>query len=246
MRPPFTAIKPYPIKLRPPGPQSKLPQVDLRPTINTFGLAVRDQGSRGTCSVFAMTFLLEFAYDSRLNSGLNDLSEEYLNYVTNLVAGNTGDGDYFDNLNGGYQAWGIVPEASEPYQTVEVSSIPQSLLDAGRLWTRFEADFIKPWDNTHGASQTQLDSAIAYLDANSPVAFGGWWPTSSAWGTSTVGGIDVMNVPPLAKKATMVFDGHSVPLVGYRKDSAFTGGGYFVFRNSWGSSWGDSGYGHRR
>jgi hypothetical protein len=125
-----------------------------------------------------------------------------------------------------------------------VATIPQSLLDAGRLWTRFVADFIKPWDNTHGASQAQLDSAIAYLDANSPVAFGGWWPLSSAWGTTVVGGIDVMNVPPLAQKATMVFDGHSVPLVGYRKDTAFAGGGYFVFRNSWSATWGDAGYGY--
>ncbi len=243
-RRPFVAIKPYPVKLPPPGPQSKLPQVDLRPTIQSLGLSVRDQGARGTCSVFTMTFVLEYAYDTRLNSGLSDLSEEYLNYVTNLVSGNTGDGDYFDKLDAGYQAWGIIPEASEPYQATEVASIPQSLLDAGRLWTRFEADFVKPWDNTHGASQNQLDRAIAYLDANAPVAFGGWWPTSSAWGTTTVGGINVMNVPPLSQKATAVFDGHSVPLVGYRKDSAFAGGGYFVFRNSWGAGWGDGGYGY--
>jgi Papain family cysteine protease len=241
-RPPFVAVKPHPFKSPPPRWGLKLPQVDLRPTIEALGLAVRSQAPRGTCSVFAMTFLLEYAYDTRLNSGLTDLSEEYLNYVTNLVSGNTGDGDYFSNLNDGYQAWGMATEAEEPYQTMEVASIRQALLNAGRLWTRFEADFIKPWDSTKGASQDQLDRAIAYLDANAPVAFGGWWPTS--WATTDVDGVQVMSVPAVSGKGTAVTDGHSVPLVGYRKDSAFGGGGYFVFRNSWGDTWWDKGYGY--
>src|SRR5215469_15601994 len=159
-RPPFVAIKQYPVKLPPTRWGNRGPQVDLRPTIESLGLAVRNQGSRGTCSVFAMTFLLEYAYDTRLNSGFTDLSEEYLNYVTNLVSGNTADGDYFSNLDTGYQAWGMATETEEPYQTSEVASIPQVRLNAGRTWTRFEADFIKPWDNTKGASQAQVDRAI--------------------------------------------------------------------------------------
>ena len=37
---------------------------------------------------------------------------------------------------------------------------------------------------------------------------------------------------------------HSVPLVGYKMDKKFPGGGYFIFRNSGGVSWGDTGYGY--
>src|SRR5262249_607542 len=147
---------------------AKLPQLDLRPTIQALGLLVRNQGGRGTCSVFAMTFLLEYAYRTRLSSGCNDLSEEYLNYVSNIVAHKTDDGDYFDVLNKGYQAWGIVPEANSPYQTTPVSTIAQSILDAGHVRTRFTVDFIKPWNNSRGASQAQLDRAIAYLNQNVP------------------------------------------------------------------------------
>ena len=113
-RPPFVAIKPYPVRLPPLGPVSMLPQVDLRPEIQSFGLAVRDQGSRGTCSVFALTFLLEYAYDSRLNGGFSALSEEYLNYVAHLVLGTSGDGGFFDQLDNGYQAWGMATAAEEP------------------------------------------------------------------------------------------------------------------------------------
>ena len=130
-RPVFVAIKPYSVRLSRPQPRSKLPQVDLRPTIQSLGLAVRSQGSRGTCSVFAMTLLLEYAYGTRLNTGSNDLSEEYLNYAANVATNNTGDGDYFDSLDRGYQAWGIVPEASEPYQPAAGNFHP-----SGLYWTR--------------------------------------------------------------------------------------------------------------
>jgi hypothetical protein len=37
---------------------------------------------------------------------------------------------------------------------------------------------------------------------------------------------------------------HSVALVGYGEGKEFPGGGYFIFRNSWGPEWGDEGYGY--
>jgi hypothetical protein len=77
------------------------------------------------------------------------------------MTGTTADGDFFDNLDRGYQGWGIVPETSAPYQSMPVTTIAQVVLDSGRLWTRFAADFIKPWDSSKGASQAQLDRAIA-------------------------------------------------------------------------------------
>lgn len=40
-----------------------------------------------------------------------------------------------------------------------------------------------------------------------------------------------------------MFDGHSIDLVGFRESSKFPGGGYFIFRNSFGRSFGDEGYG---
>jgi Papain family cysteine protease len=240
----FRAVKPYAVTLRALSPLSSLPQVDFRPTIRSLELGVRDQNPRGTCSVFAMTFLLEYMYGTRLVVPVNDLSEEYLNYVCNLVSGNTGDGDFFDRLDAGYVAWGIVPEATVAYQPSPVSSISQTILNGGKMWTRFTADFVKPWDSSKGATQTQLDEAIAYLDADTPVAFGGWWFKQGNWGTTVINNVEVMNVPATSQKTIVLEDGHSVPLVGYRKDTAFPGGGYFVFRNSWGAGWGDNGYGY--
>ena len=57
----FRAIPPYPATIRPVVPsQMNVPAVDLRPLIAAKGLGIRSQGSRGTCSVFAITFCLEF------------------------------------------------------------------------------------------------------------------------------------------------------------------------------------------
>ncbi len=38
------------------------PDVDLRPKIKQFGIGIKNQGNRGTCSVFALTFLLDYMY----------------------------------------------------------------------------------------------------------------------------------------------------------------------------------------
>jgi len=45
---------------------------------------------------------------------------------------------------------------------------------------------------------------------------------------------------PLANE---VFDGHSIDLVGYKVSNAFPSGGYFIFRNSYGTGFGAEGYG---
>ena len=242
-RGPFRAVKPYHVPLRSP-PQGSLPQVDLRPAIQTLNLAIRAQAPRGTCSVFALTFLLEYIYGTRLPPTANDLSEEYLNYAANLISGVNADGDFFDKLDAGYQAWGIVSEAKVPYQSTAVGSISQAILNSGKMWARFKADFVKPWDSSKGATQNQVDKVISYLDRNIPVAFGGWWFQPGKWTTKLINGVEVMDVPAINQKTIVLEDGHSVALVGYRRDTAFPGGGYFVFRNSWGATWGDNGYGY--
>jgi hypothetical protein len=139
----FKAVKPYAVRLLSPAPAAALPQVDLRPRIRDLGLDIRSQGERDTCSVFAMTFLLEYMYVTRLTGVPNDLSEEYLNFVTDSVSGQRKDGDFFHNIDKGYSTWGIVPEAVVPYAASPVTTIAQPTLDRGRGWTRFRAQFLK-------------------------------------------------------------------------------------------------------
>jgi hypothetical protein len=244
----FRAVPQYPVVLAMLDPNSLyMPTVDLRQQIATVGLTVREQGTRGTCSVFAMTFLLEYMYATTTNlSWAADLSEEYLNRATNLVAGNLGDGDFFHNIDAGYLKWKILSEQMLPYQSTYDPNLAMPLVVeiVGQELPLFKAEFIKAWKADVGADAAQLQKALTYLDQGVPVAGGFWWPKQGYWQTQTIGGVEVMVAPPVSLKKQHLADGHSVALVGYRKHSDFPGGGYLVFRNSWGSAWGDAGYGY--
>ena len=215
--------------------------MDLRSAINGYQLPVRDQGPRGTCSVHALAFCQEYMTCQKQNqTGLNH-SVEYLNWAGNVVLGQPyHDGGFYADLDKGYQAYGALPEMSAPYQASFNSSWAPTVknVSTGQQATRHTAVFIKSWDNTKGASQAQLNDALAHLKLKRPVALGALWPNNLQ--VQSVDGVDLMVVP--SRAAT--FDGHSVVLVGYHKSAKYPGGGYFIFRNSWGKNWGDNGYGH--
>ena len=215
---------------------------DLRPKIEQQQLPVRDQGgTRGTCSVHALAFCQEFMTSVKLNQkGLN-YSVEYLNWAGNAAVGKPYyDGGFFSDLDKGYQLNGQVTELACPYQVSFNPgwTPPPTTVAIGKQAPRHTATFIKPWDNSKGATPAQLEEAIAHLKAQRPVAVGVLWPL--AFGTQEVDGVDVMKVP--ARPAA--FDGHSVVLVGFHRNPKFPGGGYFIFRNSWSKTWGDAGYGY--
>jgi hypothetical protein len=216
------------------------PAVDMRPTIRRLKIGIRQQ-PRGNCATHAFIFLHEYMYATRLLSDVRDLSEEYAEYVAfTLFHPNLPPGaNNFMLLDIGYQQWGLCPESLVPAQLTRVTSVPQEILDSGKKWARFHSDFIKNWDPTKGASQSQLEKVVAYLDQNIPVAVGLWWPNS--FSTTTISGVDLMDVP----SRDNVFDGHAVALVGYSRHQSFPSGGYFIFRNSW-NGWGENqeGYGY--
>ncbi len=216
------------------------PDVDLRPKISQMGISIRSQGDRGTCSVFALTFLLEYMYAWRENYHNPDFSEEYLNYASNLAIGQYDDGGFFDALDLGYQKYGIVNESLAPYHSSYNPPYvaPPRLMRIGEgIEPRFKAHFIKPWNNQTGLTASELKDIEQALNGERPVATGVRWPNN--FQTETIHGIELMKTPP----PSGVFDGHSIDLVGYKASRLFPGGGYFIFRNSWGTSFGTKGYG---
>ena len=170
---------------------------------------------------------------------VSNFSEDYLEYVTfQIEKPKMTGGENFWALNIGYQKWGVVPEAFVPDQE---KTIQNMILQMGKDGIRMKQVFIKDWAYTE-ATQDQLNQAINYLDQNTPLATGLLWPKN--FKTQQIGGVDVMEVPSAANKWDVVDDGHAVALVGYGRGSQFPGGGYFIFRNSWGENWGDHGYGY--
>jgi uncharacterized protein with LGFP repeats len=196
-------------------------RIDLRGEINRRGIAIRNQGSRGTCSVFAMNFLLEYQYTGLFGaSHYNDLSEEYLNHMTNKASNITCDGDIFSRIAKGYETYGIIRESLWPYQPNVVynyadwdKKVTQAMLNEGKFMIipamKLKGKFIKELTGTAGLTDDQFSQIISYLNRLIPVAVG---------------------------------RSHSMVIVGYEYNSSYPGGGYFIFRNSWGLNSGDQGY----
>ncbi len=235
-QPPTMEVKRTAIRIA--TPAVNVPIVDMRPIIKNLGLAVRQQTDLAPCAVHALTFLLEYQYMRRI---ISDLSEAYLQYMTFQVEHPAmKGGENFWALNIGYQKWGIVPQGcvSNDAQTV----LPSAFGAQGAKGWRLLQTIFKNWDSSTGATQAQLNAAVAYLDNDTPVGVGVLWPKQ--YQTNPIDGLDTMVVPHAANKWDVVSDGHAVALVGYGKGADFPGGGYFIFRNSWGTGFGDQGYGY--
>ncbi|MBV8172375.1 MAG: C1 family peptidase [Candidatus Eremiobacteraeota bacterium] len=227
--------------------------VDLRPQIKQRGLVVRDQGDRLTCTVFAITFLIEYqaAGSTAEPKGL-DLSEEYLNWAGNESNGRPyQDGGKFARFINAFETWGIATAQQMPYRSsFDPGSPPMPtsavIASAKSMFpSRYPFAELKRWDNSTGLSDSQLRAVLDELRSGEPVAIGVWWPYR--YTTDDVDGVPLATDYPRTQASLFMesplFDGHSIDLVGFREDASFPGGGYFIFRNSFGPSFGDHGYG---
>lgn len=210
--------------------------VDLRPAIAALGMPLRAQGSRGTCSVFAITFCIELTLRQR---GLvrEPLSIEYLNRAKNTEHPAPQDGDFFDRIALGYTRFGMVPEAALPYAQTYLPEtvLPAELLAQAENFPRLHGRFIKPWSVTEIVTEEQVDAIKAQLKHGLPVAVGLRWPVKGKGKDTLVQEHTAMGWVP----ETDVFDGHSVALVGYSEIAEL-----WLFANWAGSDWGDQGYGY--
>jgi hypothetical protein len=212
---------------------------NLRPLFEKHGIEVRNQGSRGTCSVFALVGVLEFEYAHSLNQPVT-LSVEYLNWASNKATGKIVDGSFFNDALDGLLKYGICTDDYFPYYftnyTKKVEPSDAAINEAeGRKNARLI--WIKEWDPKNGMSEAQLDMVKKSLDEEHPVAIGFQWPKKDEQYRKIVNGL--MSVPPREG----VFDGHSIIIVGYQDDPKISGGGHLIFKNSYGREYEDQGYG---
>jgi hypothetical protein len=236
-----------PVLLRVGRPRFELnnkPEVDLREEAKALGVyAVHAQGDRNTCSIFAMSFLLDFMYAKHFNMKNADFSEEFLNLASNLAISEKVDGGFFDAIDLGYQKFGDTSEASAPYKPSFDPNLTYpagTMSKASALAPRLKPHFIKEWDVNTGLLPSQLLGIIFQLKQGRPVAAGLRWPKQGKFKTETVLGVTMMTAPVAAD----VVDGHSIAFVGYKVSDSFPGGGYLVFRNSWGAGFMEDGYGY--
>ena len=188
--------------------------IDLRGEIMRRGIKMRNQAQRPTCSVQVMAFLLEYIYAGMLGKAYSHLSVEYLNHFANIADGTDHDGHCFHSMESAYNEYGVVKEALWPYNKDWVYSlasgekfVTEAMIAEGRILI---ADGLKVQGRF-----------IKPLDGKPGLSDGQFREMLQALDTGI----------PLG-----VGRDHSMTAVGYQYDDAQPGGGYIIFRNSYGEA----------
>jgi C1A family cysteine protease len=202
--------------------------VDLRP----YCSPIEDQGQLGSCTANAIAGVIEYL-DRRANKNL-DVSRLFIYYQERLLEGSisTDAGAYLrDGIKACY-TYGAPLESLWPYNISRFAVQPPPTVYADAL-KRKVTGYAKCTDFTAVKTAiSQNHPVVIGFDVYASFESGTWWyPTGSG----------LMPYPNV--KREQLLGGHAIALVGYNDNlSGPAGTGYFIARNSWGTSWGKSGY----
>ena len=192
-----------------------------------FTTPVRDQGDAGTCWAFAALGAMEAKLEITRNApDLNpDLSEQFLAWFGQ--AGTMQSGIAYLALKS-LHMMGTMTEEEFPYTGEEPTAADLWNPEPGwedhmfrissyQLYLTADTDYLKFCLETYGPLVASMNTDDWYT------------PVGSAAPDYPVSGST-----------------HVVTVIGYQDDDLVPGGGYWIVKNSWGSDWGDAGYGYVR
>lgn len=230
-------------------PQAKLDErVDLRKLCSP----IEDQADLGSCTAQAGVGLIEF-YERRAFDTHIDASRLFLYKVTRNLLGLTGDtGAYLSTTMAAMTLFGVPPEKYWPYTTAKpgpVAPAPEAHFDMEppAFCYAFAQNYksIKYYrlDPLGTPPDKLLERIKTYLKANMPSMFG--FTVYLSYQFSGANG----HFPfPCAGEPSV--GGHGVVAVGYDDNKKITNPyskeetiGALLIRNSWGTDWGEDGYG---
>jgi hypothetical protein len=225
-------------------------EVNLRPRFVELGLGVRDQGARPSCAIFAIVCALEFQA-AQLTGKPQALSEEYLLWAARKTtqraarvasaphadapeaegpAPGVDEGFLLSDVVVALRAYGVPPVESVrglPIRKGVLVEPPPELVEEARRHQRVAFHALPGRD-----APSRITNIIHALNAGVPVSVGVAWPH---YRTLRSGNINAQ------KPVTNSW--HAVTIVGYRSATGTLEDTQFIFKNSWGSAWGQGGYG---
>ncbi|HCF96101.1 MAG TPA: hypothetical protein DEW46_13665 [Verrucomicrobia bacterium] len=154
--------------------------IDLRPRFEEYGLSPRGQGARGTCSVFVVNSAYEYLF-ARAGGSRIRISPEFINWASNQVSHDGGDGSFFYHALEGVIRHGICAEEDYPYtEAFDITRAPDAdLLETALANKRKVERRLQPvltWISPHtapaGLSDEHIASMIQVLNAGWPVGIG--------------------------------------------------------------------------
>ncbi len=197
------------------------PEVDLSARFPT----PRSQGQQGSCTAWAVGYAMRSYYQGQTNHLANFSSDEQVfspAYIYNqLHTGGKCEGTSISAALDMLVKEGVSPLSEFPYSADDCSRTPDSATQSHAAQFK-----IKSW---RAIEATKLDDAKGQINAGNPVVFG--MNISDSFNKLKVGDIyDDIESPRIG--------GHAMVLVGYSEKRQA-----FKFINSWGTNWGDQGFG---
>jgi autotransporter-associated beta strand protein len=188
---------------------------------------VQNQGSSGMCWAFAAVGMLEAKYkitrdDPTYNIDLSELQLAAAGIGSYTTGGNT------DNCTGYFQSTGLVTEATYPWSSSSDQTTWPSWSTVSAEITSGQVGTVKTSSSRNWIVESS-DQIKADLKNYGPIAVA--IEVDNDW----------YNPSPTANNR----GGHEVVITGYHDNVGAEnapGGGYFIVKNSWGSTWNGNGY----
>lgn len=213
--------------------KKKLPKkIDLREWCSP----IEDQGSLGSCTAHAGVGMMEY-YERRTSGKHLDASRLFLYKVTRQLLGFKGDdGAYLRSTMKAMVLFGVPPEKYWPYKPEKYNDDPDSFCFAfAQSYKSMKYYRLDPSGRTPANILEEVKKSLA---AELPAMFG-----FSVYSSIPAIGEGTGNIP-YPKRGDTLEGGHAVLAVGYDDDKKIDGEtGALLIRNSWGTRWGDKGYG---
>jgi C1A family cysteine protease len=208
------------------------PRMDLR----RFCSPVDDQGATNSCTAHATTAALEYLWARMRLQKSPDFSRLFVYWVARALM-MEGDpavdgGAVIREVVKGLRKYGVCYEATWPFDTTRIAERPPM-----PAFQEAELHQVVAYERHDGFASNlgvTLDSVKRAIFDGYPVVGGFRVPQSSV--DPQVG---VTGVIPMPKPDEGFLGGHAVLFVGY--DDATE---HLIFKNSWGTGWGNGGYGY--
>lgn len=204
---------------------------------------IEDQGNLGSCTAHAAIGIVEYLQNRAFGKHI-DGSRLFVYKTTRNLMGVTGDtGSWLRNTMGSLVFCGVAPEKYWPYNIPDFDEEPSPFVYA--VAENFEA--LRYFCHDPIVKNIPKDKALynvkRYLAAGIPSMFGFFGFPSFNY-SDVKGGIPY---PCPGEKAQW---GHAIVAIGYDDNKKITNTkcdklttGALLIRNSWGTGWGDNGYG---